>query len=72
MAGFELAFDPFDQAAAEAASLTWRTYRQAGGKRDRIVADFLIGAHALARGGRLLSRDAGFFRRYFRDLEIIC
>jgi predicted nucleic acid-binding protein len=28
------------------ASRAWRTYRQQGGKRTRILADFLIGAHA--------------------------
>jgi predicted nucleic acid-binding protein len=28
------------------ASRVWREYRAQGGKRDRILADFLIGAHA--------------------------
>jgi predicted nucleic acid-binding protein len=28
------------------ASRVWRTYRQQGGQRTRILVDFLIGAHA--------------------------
>lgn len=49
----------------------WQAYRRAGGKRDRIMADFMIGAHALRQCDRLLTRDAGFFRDYFRGVEIV-
>jgi len=44
------------------ASRAWRTYRQQGGKRTRILADFLIGAHAQKQATRLLSKDRGFYR----------
>lgn len=37
----------------------------------RLVPDFLIGAHAQLRGGRLLTRDRGFYRRFFSKLRII-
>lgn len=60
--------------SVETASLSgeiWQAYRRAGGKRERIMADFLIGAHALRQCGRLLTRDAGFFRGYFAGLTIV-
>jgi len=46
-------------------------YRKQSGKRDRILPDFLIGAHAQARCSVLLTRDRGFYRSYFHELEII-
>jgi predicted nucleic acid-binding protein len=52
------------------ASRAWRTYRQQGGKRTRILADFLIGAHAQKQATRLLSRDRGFYRKLFPLLDL--
>ncbi|HEX4231651.1 MAG TPA: type II toxin-antitoxin system VapC family toxin [Bryobacteraceae bacterium] len=52
------------------ASRVWRTYRQQGGKRTRILTDFLIGAHAQKQAGRLLSRDRAFYRSLFPALSL--
>jgi predicted nucleic acid-binding protein len=49
----------------------WREYRAGGGKRTRLIADFVIGAHAQIRGGRLLTHDRGFYRRHFEGLQIL-
>ena len=48
-----------------------RRYRQRGGRRERTVPDFLIGAHALLQCQGLITRDAGFYRDYFKGLKVI-
>lgn len=63
-------FDPFDEACADRAGDLWRRYRQGGGRREHLIPDFLIGAHAAVRGARLLARDRGFFRRHFEGLAV--
>ncbi len=59
-----------EQAAVRAGHMQ-RRFRDRGGRRERVVADFLIGAHALVQCGTLVTRDAGFFRDYFKGLKII-
>jgi|SRR6516162_3378350 len=53
------------------ASRAWRKYRQQGGKRTRILADFLVGAHGQKQATRLLSRDRGFYRKLFPSLDLV-
>jgi predicted nucleic acid-binding protein len=66
-----IAFDPFDQKIANLAGDLWRVYRRQGGKRTSLVPDFLVGAHAIVRAGRILSRDRGFLRNYFEGLTVV-
>ena len=40
-------------------------------KRQLVLGDFLIGAHALVHADCLLSRDLGVYKNYFRDLKIV-
>ncbi len=67
----EVDFSPMARETSLRAAVAWRRYRARGGKRDRIAADFLIGAHALAQCDRLLTRDRGFYRSCFHRLKII-
>lgn len=48
-----------------------RRYRSRGGRRDRTVPDFIVGAHALLQCSALITRDAAFFRDYFKGLKVI-
>ena len=57
--------------AAFLAGRTFRAYRKSGGMRERVLPDFLIGAHAATLGYRLLTRDAARYRTYFPKLHII-
>ena len=68
---FGIRFDAIQEAAAVRAGHMQRRYRDRGGRRERVVADFLIGAHALLQCKALITRDDGFFRDYFKGLRLI-
>lgn len=67
----DVRFAALDQEIALAAGQVFGAYRRAGGRRDRVPADFLIGAHAWMRADRFLTRDRGFYRTYFKRLRIV-
>ncbi|WP_165217899.1 type II toxin-antitoxin system VapC family toxin [Affinirhizobium pseudoryzae] len=57
--------------AAFAAGAAFRVYRAAGGSKDRVLPDFLIGAHAAIGGYAILTRDPKGYRAYFPDVPLI-
>ena len=48
-----------------------QAYRAAGGPGDRMVVDFLVGAHALLQADQLATDDGGFMRKYFSPLRLV-
>ena len=39
--------------------------------RQHILSDFLIGAHAKMQAEQLITRDRGFYRKYFQGINIL-
>ncbi len=70
LADWKLTLVPSTQAVAVLAGEMFRTYLDRGGKRGRVVPDFLIAAHGQWLAGRLLARDRGYYRDYFTQLTL--
>jgi predicted nucleic acid-binding protein len=68
---WHLEFVASSTASAVLAGCMHADYLRRGGKRGRVVPDFIIGAHAITHADRLLTRDAGFARDYFGDLATL-
>ncbi|GAB6044268.1 type II toxin-antitoxin system VapC family toxin [Endothiovibrio diazotrophicus] len=61
--------DPIPWNAAYLAGHAFRKYKRNGGSKPRMLADFLIGAHAAVAGIGLITRDRGY-STYFQ-LELL-
>ncbi|MBM4266158.1 MAG: type II toxin-antitoxin system VapC family toxin [Deltaproteobacteria bacterium] len=69
---WELQFVPSTRQSATLAGEMFAVYlKRRAGRATRVLPDFLIGAHAKHTADRLLARDRGYYRDYFRDLEVI-
>lgn len=62
---------PMPRQALFLAAKAFQKYRSAGGSRTGVLPDFFIGAHALATGMPLLTRDAGRYGSYFPGIGLI-
>lgn len=64
-------FVPSSVPMAAAAGAAWGEYRNRGGKRNRVVADFLVAAHAQTNADRLLTRDQRFYAGCLKSLTVV-
>jgi predicted nucleic acid-binding protein len=71
LAVVNITVSPIGMDAAFLAGERWQRYRKSGGTRRRVITDFIIGAHAVIKADRFLSRDRGFYRKYFSELIIL-
>lgn len=70
-------YEPVERRSAIRAGEMQRRFNQrrrgtaANPAAPRTVPDFIVGAHALMQCQGLITRDAGFFRDYFKGLKVI-
>lgn len=62
---------PHSLESAMLAGKHFQSYLARGGTQKRVLADFLIGAHAKIHAVRLIARDRGYLRDYFKDLALV-
>jgi predicted nucleic acid-binding protein len=71
LADWQIEYIPSSLDCVIFAGVSFARYLSRGGRTGRIVADFLIGAHALYHADRLLARDRGFLRDHFSKLTVL-
>ena|SRR5438105_15604511 len=71
LSDWKIDFVPISAASALLAGQMYSSFLKRGGKRGRILPDFLIGAHARLQATALLARDRGYYRDYFKGLTVI-
>lgn len=63
-------FSPLDEGACFTAGQLFASYRKRAGARERLIADFLIAAHALEHANGLATADDDFMQAHFPRLKI--
>jgi predicted nucleic acid-binding protein len=69
--GMDVSFRELSKPALYIAGVAHRYYRNAGGPRLSILADFFIGAHAAVLGCAILTRDVRRYQAYFPRVPLI-
>src|SRR5438874_435789 len=71
MARLGVAFSPLAESATFAAGQLFGRYRRRGGSRNRMIADFMIAAHALEQANGLATADDDFLAQQFPELKLL-
>jgi predicted nucleic acid-binding protein len=67
----DLSHEVWDAAASAFADYANRRRQSGGDQPKRLLADFIVGAHALKRADRLLTLDAKRYQTAFPDLQMV-
>jgi predicted nucleic acid-binding protein len=67
----EMGFKEIPRLGLYFAGVAHRHYRKAGGPRESILADFLIGAHAAVLGCGIITRDPRRYRTHFPRVPLV-
>ena len=68
---WNIVFKPSSKESSLRAGAMYQDYLKRSKRLGRVLPDFLIGAHAQLQCDRLLARDRGYYRDYFRGLQLI-
>jgi len=71
LADWQIEFVPSSRDSSILAGRNFARYLAHGGRAGRVLADFLIGAHAALHADRLVARDRGYLRDYFSKLTLL-
>jgi len=69
--GLGMAMVEVPRAALFLAGKAFVRYRRRGGRRNNVLADFFIGAHAAVSGFSVLTRDPRRYTAYFSGVTLI-
>ena len=64
-------FSPIEEPATFTAGQLFAKYRKRGGMRTRMIADFMIAAHALEQANGLATADDDFTAKQFPQLKLL-
>ena len=67
----EIEYSHFTVKSAWLAGRMFSRYRREGGKRDHLIPDFMIAAHAVEQAHRFAAIDRGYMSRFFSRLSIL-
>jgi predicted nucleic acid-binding protein len=71
LADWNILFIPSSRESSILAGEMYRSYLRRNRESKRVLPDFLIGAHAACHASRLLARDRGYYRDYFKNTVLI-